>query len=98
MPHVNNLSPAQIERLALLAEECSEVIQIINKIIRHGYNSHHPNNPHESNRELLETELGHVRFASDLMEVTGDVRTVNIGIAQENKQDTVSKYLHYNKV
>lgn len=55
--HFNRLTPAQAERLAMLAEECGEVIQIIGKILRHGYDSHHPNDPRTTNRELLGREL-----------------------------------------
>jgi len=55
--HFNQLTPAQAERLAMLAEECGEVIQIIGKILRHGYESYHPNNPVFSNRDLLHQEL-----------------------------------------
>ena len=55
--HFNQLTPAQAERLAMLAEECGEVIQIIGKILRHGYDSHHPDRPHITNRELLQREL-----------------------------------------
>lgn len=40
--HFNGLAPAEAERLAMLAEECAEVIQIVGKILRHGYNSCHP--------------------------------------------------------
>ena len=39
MAHVNNLSNEQLEALAILAEECGEVIQVIGKIIRHGLDS-----------------------------------------------------------
>lgn len=55
--HFNKLTPAQAERLAMLAEECGEVIQIIGKILRHGYDSYHPVNPRVSNRDLLAKEL-----------------------------------------
>ena len=55
--HFNGLTPAQAERLAMLAEECGEVIQIIGKILRHGYESYHPNNPSVTNRTLLGREL-----------------------------------------
>jgi hypothetical protein len=55
--HFNGLTPAQAERLAMLAEECGEVIQIIGKILRHGYDSYHPDRPHITNRELLQREL-----------------------------------------
>lgn len=34
--HFNNLTPGEAERLAMLAEECGEVIQAVGKILRHG--------------------------------------------------------------
>ena len=57
MQHFNKLTPAEAERLAMLAEECGEVIQIVGKILRHGYDSYHPVNPRVSNRDLLAKEL-----------------------------------------
>ncbi len=53
----NQLTPDEAERLAMLAEECAEVIQIIGKVLRHGYDSHHPSDPAVSNRLLLTREL-----------------------------------------
>ena len=58
--HFNGLTPAEAERLAMLVEECSEVIQIAGKILRHGYDSRHPDNPSETNRDLLAHELADV--------------------------------------
>lgn len=55
--HFNKLTPAQAERLAMLAEECGEVIQVIGKILRHGYDSHQPSNPGQSNKRLLNKEM-----------------------------------------
>jgi len=55
--HFNGLTPAQAERLAMLIEECGEVIQIAGKILRHGYDSYHPDRPHMTNRWLLQMEL-----------------------------------------
>jgi hypothetical protein len=55
--HFNNLTPAEAERLAMLAEECAEVIQIVGKILRHGYDSYHPKDPSMDNRDLLAKEL-----------------------------------------
>lgn len=43
--HFNKLTPAENERLAYLMEECGEVIQIIGKIMRHGYESYDPTDP-----------------------------------------------------
>lgn len=42
MKNFNGLSPAETERLALLSEEMGEVQQAIGKILRHGYESIHP--------------------------------------------------------
>jgi hypothetical protein len=53
----NNLTLAEAERLAMLAEECAEVVQVIGKILRHGYDAHHPADPRTSNRALLANEL-----------------------------------------
>lgn len=57
MNHFNQLTPAEAERLAMLAEECSELIQVVGKILRHGYDNYHPVNPRVTNRELLIKEL-----------------------------------------
>ena len=57
MRHFNNLTPAEAERLAMLAEECGEVIQVVGKILRHGYESYHPENTSETNRDLLANEV-----------------------------------------
>ncbi len=52
------MTEAERERLAMLAEECGEVIQMVGKILRHGYDSYHPNDSQKiSNRELLIREL-----------------------------------------
>jgi hypothetical protein len=47
-----NLNPAQAERLAILAEECGEIVQVIGKILRHGFESTHPEGG-PTNRQLL---------------------------------------------
>ena len=38
-------------------EECSEVIHILCKIDRFGYDNYHPENPRSSNKELLIGEI-----------------------------------------
>jgi hypothetical protein len=42
MTSFNELTPAEAERLAYLTEEMAEAIQIIGKILRHGYESRDP--------------------------------------------------------
>lgn len=72
--HFNRLTPAEAERLAMLAEECGEVIQIVGKILRHGYDSYHPVNPRVTNRQLLVKELR-------------DVNAVLLAMGQSELQD-----------
>lgn len=94
MSFSNNLTPAEIERLAILAEEASEVIQVVGKILRHGYDSYHPTTK-ESNVELLEMELGDLQAAIGLMTSRGDVNHHNIYLNIGKKVDRMQKYLHY---
>lgn len=90
------LSPAEIERLALLMEECAEVQHVIGKILRHGYRSYNPNDERGTpNRELLETELGHVRAAMQLMIREDDVSPSRIGRAFTDKTMRLAQYLHH---
>lgn len=59
--HFNQLDPAEAERLAILSEEMGEALQIVGKILRHGYHSYNPLKPtRTTNRELLVQELSHV--------------------------------------
>jgi len=54
----SGLTLEQIERLDMLAEECAEVIQIVGKIKRHGYDSYHPHDLEKTpNRLLLKREI-----------------------------------------
>jgi hypothetical protein len=93
--HFNKLTPAEAELLALLAEECGEVVQIVGKILRHGLNSFHPEEPSYCNRDLLQKELGHVQAAITMME---DIRLVDIyyvNDAENKKIMTVKQWLHH---
>lgn len=99
MEHFNNLTPAEAERIALLMEECAEVIQICGKILRHGYESFNPaDNSRTTNRRLLEREVGHVQFAVSLMtEESSDLSEESLGNSFYEKSLNVWKYLHHNK-
>jgi len=92
----HDLTPDEQERLACLSEECAEVIQIINKIWRHGYESTHPSNPEgPTNRIMLETELGHVMFWLDRMAEVGDINHFPIQKARSDKLHSSKVYLHH---
>lgn len=64
--HFNKLTPAEAERLAMLSEECGEVVKIIGKIFRHGYDSSNPLIPREhgvfipTNYKMLIDELNDI--------------------------------------
>ena len=71
--HFNSLTPAEAERLAMLAEECAEVIQIVGKILRHGYESRHPDGG-PNNRSILEREITDLMAVSSAMVNCADFR------------------------
>lgn len=59
MDHYNKLTPAETERLAHLLEELGEAQQIIGKILRHGYDNYHPDDPNKTtNRSMLAADKG----------------------------------------
>jgi len=95
MNNFNNLNPAQDERLAILAEELAESIQIVGKILRHGYDSTHPDDPHTTNKDYLEHELGHVYAILELMAESGDIDIMKLDASAKNKLQTMGKYLHH---
>lgn len=95
--HFNGLSEAQAERIALLMEECAEVVQICGKILRHGMESCHPDDAKKTtNRRLLEKEVGHVMFASQLMCKNGDLWVASIEVSKGAKGATIHNFLHHN--
>lgn len=92
----NKLSLAQEEVLALLAEECAEVIQIVGKILRHGASSRHPSDlKGPTNKEMLERELGDVRATRWLCHKYGLVSEAQEIMAADHKIRKVGKYLHH---
>ena len=92
----NRLTDAEDERLSLLMEECAEVIQIAAKVKRHGYASANPDgDPSLINRELLESEIGHVLHAVDRMTLVGDVGVRQIHAEKVRKADRIGRYLHH---
>jgi NTP pyrophosphatase (non-canonical NTP hydrolase) len=91
----NGLTPAEAERLALLSEELSEAGKAIGKVLRHGYDSHHPDFPGTTNRQDLERELGDVNAALHLMCQAEDLSAGGIQAATHRKLQRVAQYLHH---
>lgn len=93
--HFNDLSPEQAEALALVAEECAEVQQIICKILRHGLWSHRPKNPGISNQDELQKEVGDLMAALRVAEVQRLLEWGRVIQNRNAKLRRVQKYLHH---
>lgn len=89
------LSPEEYERLTILIEEIGEVLQVIGKIQKHGYEASFEGIDYD-NREQLEVELGHLNFAILLLNSKGDINLENIAVNAERKNKNIWKYLNYN--
>ena len=95
MNHFNGLTPAEAERLAVLAEEATEIAQAAMKILRHGYESHNPHVNSLTNRCHLEKEIGQLQNAYNMMYVAGDLNYEKVLRAQVEKSQTIGQWLHH---
>lgn len=96
MSEFPGLSPAEIERLAILLEESAEVIQVAGKILRFGYESKNPLVFQEkTNRELLENELGDLRGIQNLMVRAGDIDQSRIDVFALLKEAKIPQWSHH---
>jgi NTP pyrophosphatase (non-canonical NTP hydrolase) len=95
MSHFNQLTPAEAERLAILAEECGEVVQVIGKILRHGWGDDHPD---YHNRLDLERELGDVLAIVKRMAAEHDVDDASLIANADVKYQKTIPYLHHQDV
>lgn len=94
--HFNKLTPAEAERLAILSEECGEVIHIIGKILRHGYASQNPDVLYDkNNRSYLEEELGDLFASVDLLTRNDDVQKDNIINCIRLRHQKINRYTHH---
>ena len=93
----NQLTPAQTEQLAALAEEMGEALQIIGKILRHGYEEYNPfDTKRTSNRQLLTKELADVEFWIRKIGYEQEIDLIELEDKVLDKQESVAKYLHHN--
>jgi NTP pyrophosphatase (non-canonical NTP hydrolase) len=99
--HFNGLTPAQAELLALLAEECGELVQAIGKTLRHGLDSVNPLVPpgtDRSNRGWLEKEMGDVRAAMILLCEASITDKAAVHSLADVKRASVQQWLHHARV
>lgn len=99
--HFNGLTPAEAELLALLAEECGELVQAIGKTLRHGLDSTNPLVPpgsDRSNRGWIEKEMGDVRAAMILLCEAGVTDKAAVHSIADVKRANVQRWLHHARV
>lgn len=94
--HFNKLTNPEIERLSCLIEECGEVIQVVGKIQRHGFEHRHPKYGNRPNRENLTAEIADLLIAIERMIDNGDVFEKVISYFKSTKLAKVDKSLRYN--
>lgn len=93
--HFSGLTEAEQERLAILIEECGEVVQAACKVLRHGYESDNHGDLPETNRRALERELGDLSHAARRMQEAGDLDAETIRARESSKQQRILPYLHH---
>jgi NTP pyrophosphatase (non-canonical NTP hydrolase) len=96
--YFNKLSPEELERLAILSEELGEAQQVIGKILRHGYESRNPIIDSDTNRKMLEKELGDVLFAIRFLGFAKDIIIKDIVNFANHKQEKINQWLHHNTI
>ncbi len=94
---VKDLNDAEAERLAMLAEECGEVVQLIGKILRHGYTSYHPDDVDmNTNWTLLKRELNDIGAVVHGMITAGDYEEEDFTLeVQEKIWNKKLKWTHH---
>lgn len=93
----NQLTNGQTERLVVLMEECGEVIQAASKVLRHGYENHHPDFLHSTNKKELAKEINDVRLSVNRLCSFQDL-DINYLMALENdkeREKTKTSYMYY---
>ena len=93
-PFSNGLTPAELERLAKLSEECGEVVHVIGKIIAHGLESSHPKYGNLTNRQLLSKEILDIFAVVNIMDAAGDMSPQARGALPDAIERKLS-YMHH---
>jgi hypothetical protein len=94
--HFNQLTEQEAELLAILAEECGEVVQVVGKILRHGYESYSPFDSNKTtNRKLLEKELGDVDEIIGRLHDSKSVQVKNIIEHTHIKHKQLKVFTHH---
>ena len=88
------LSDAQRELFACLAEEAAEVVQAVGKILRHGLYSY-GHGSGETNQEVLAREIGDLEYVVKRLIDGRQVDAMSISTAKHEKAAKFLKYTHF---
>lgn len=94
----NKLTPEQAELIAVLFEECAEVVQICGKILRHGLYSAHPRDLSRTNDMLLSDEVGHVFAAVEMLASIEVFSRRAVAQSKLRKLKNIQPFLHFHVV
>lgn len=87
------VTEAESELLNLISEEAAEVIQIVSKTHRFGWDSYNPfDRNKETNRARLESEIGDILTLIDIAVQRKLIDVANIGKAIESKKERLKIY------
>ena len=91
----NGLSAAELERLALLSEECAEAIHAVGKIPRLGWEIYDPTRGRSpASRRMLVTQLADIQFAVSLLAQAADFSPRNMETAISARLANPGPYMH----
>lgn len=83
--------------LTCLAEECSEVTQVVAKALRFGMLDHHPKTGDQPNWLLLVRELHDVMAIVEMLEEGDHLKRVWDPLAIKAKKEKVTRYMERSK-
>lgn len=69
----NQITPAEAERLAMLSQEASRLIQMANKVLHHGMGGAQPDGPGFPNRDDIVEGLADLEAVRVMMEIAGGI-------------------------
>ena len=96
--HFNKLTEAELEAIAILQEECGEVVQICGKILRHGKYSYNPFDEEKklTNQVLLAKEVADVLVAIDIAKLHfNHLSDSTLSAYKITKKVKLKNYLHH---
>jgi hypothetical protein len=93
--HINKLTAAEAERLALLAKEMGDVIQLVGNIFLNGYEHESCAESDSTNRDFLEHHLGNVEHVIERLCNSKDIDADDLHAQSERYARTIGTFLNH---